>query len=146
MISINIAAGNTLNYINTVLPVSTFNNTHKIVYRRVKIPDNKLLINSLELKIGDLTLKEFEDYSAYLNSNEETIVTLKMNNNISAGLNTIRVLYKSDRTIEQMYWDALEVSKRSAFPDAKYEVEFIYLQKALNIKHLHTKNTWISKY
>ena len=52
-------------------------------------------------------------------------------------LTTIKVTYDSDRTVEQLYWDALDVSKRSAFPDAQYEVGFVYLQKSLSDKYLY---------
>ena len=141
--NINVGAGNGLYYNTTLLTVNTFTSAHAIVFRRIQSPDTKLLLNSLELSIGTIELQEFEDYFLFVDSSANTIVGLKFNNNVPGNLTTIHVRYKSDRTVEQLYWDALEVSKRSAFPDAKYEVEFIYLQKALN--HV-TVNTAISAY
>ena len=73
------------------------------------------------------------DYYTFTQDNGNTVVGLKINNNLPGNLPSINLTYKSDRTVEQLYWDALEVSERSAFPDAKYEVDFIYLQKALNV-------------
>lgn len=138
------AAGNTLKYGNTTLTINTFTlNANpllqdRIVYRRVLIPDTKILLNSLELSNGNVELSEFTDYYTFTKDNGDTVVGLKINNNLPGNLSSINLTYKSDRTVEQLYWDALEVSKRSAFPDAKYEVDFIYLQKALNIHPVST--------
>lgn len=134
------AAGNTLKYGTTTLGISTFTiNANpllgdRIVYRRVLIPDIKILLNSLKLSSNNnIELSEFVDYYTFTQDNGNTVVGLKINNNLPGNLPSINLTYKSDRTVEQLHWDALEVSKRSAFPDAKYEVDFIYLQKALNI-------------
>ena len=128
--NINVATGNSLYYGNTLLTISQFTASDNIVYRRILLPDTKLLTNSLELSYNGVALTEFEDYSIFINADMATEITLKNNNNLPGNLTTVHLEYKSDRTIEQLYYDALEVSKRSAFlmPNIKLS---LYIYKKL---------------
>ena len=141
---ITIGSGNALYYNGIQLTVSTFTSSSAIVYRRLIIPDKKLLTTSIELFVGTKEQSEFNDYSIFTDISGYTYITLKINNNIIGTLSSIHVKYKSDRSVEQLFYDAQEVSRRSAYPEAKYEVSFIYLQKILNTHQVSATSNYLN--
>lgn len=122
-------------------------NQNNLVYRRYELQDDNIITSSISISNSGKTLKEYYDYSI-VNSNNGKIITFKCNNNVLPNYNNFTINYKCDRTAQQFYYDAQDVSKNSAFPAVSYDVSFIYLQKRLNIEpelYIDSKYQQISK-
>lgn len=111
----------------------------EVVYRRIAIDDSNVSDTSVVVTRRDgVELDEFDTYLFYKIEGIKT-VTFKIGNQFPMNLDTtvlpLTVHYKQDHSSQQLYYDAKDVLKTSAFPEVTYQVEFAYLNKANKIPH-----------
>ncbi len=129
-----------------------------VCYLRYTINDSNVFSTSItlsaakalsDLETNPIELNEYYDYNISVNSAAKKVITFKNTNiNLPTLPFHVKLDYKKDRSIEQLYYDALDVSQTSAFPTASYEVDFVLLKNACNaeLSFVYTSaNSAISK-
>lgn len=87
----------------------------------------------LQLNNNPLELTLYYDYIVTSNLLGQKVITLK---NTTTNLPMLPfygdISYKRDRTVDQLYADALDVAHTAAYPTASYEIDFMELKNILN--------------
>lgn len=144
------AAGHTFKIGTTTIPIgSRISNTgFTIAHRRWLLTKNgtpsaaalsNFQTNTVKIKRSGLDLDEFDDYNITHNGLIKSI-TFKINNKATHDTTAFIANYQLDVSAEQLYRDALDVSKTSAFPEVSYEVTFSYLRDVENILYSVDQN------
>lgn len=103
----------------------TTNSGYEVLYPRFYIAEDNVfsVADLLTLKLGDVELEKYYDYSTLLR-NGKTLITLKAtsNNPIWDFTSTYNLTYYQSQANESLYLDARQVAKDNSYPKYSYDL------------------------